>query len=85
MLTETERETALEIVMGAKSPEAFPIINDQLCRQFPNITTEDLVSLWREAGERQVGPQLVGRPDRKSRTATLPPPKAKPPRPIAAR
>jgi len=54
MLNETELATALEIVMGGKDPEEFACINDRLCRQFPNITTEDLVSLWREAGERQM-------------------------------
>ena len=54
MLTDHENTFALEIVMSAKSPEDFPIIDDRLCHQFPNITTEDLVSLWREAGERQM-------------------------------
>ena len=54
MLNETELAAALEIVMGGKDPEEFACINDRLCRQFPTITTENLVSLWREAGERQI-------------------------------
>ncbi len=54
MLTNTERATALNIVLSSHDPEEFAAINDRLCRQLPNITTEDLVSLWREAGERQL-------------------------------
>ena len=54
MLTNTERATALKIVISSHDPDEFAAINDRLCRQFPNITTEDLVSLWREAGERQM-------------------------------
>ena len=54
MLNETDREAALKIVLSSHDPEEFPATNDRLCRQFPNITTDDLVSLWREAGERQM-------------------------------
>ncbi len=54
MLTHREKAAALEIVLGAKDPEDFPIVNDRLCRQFPNIVTDDLIALWREAGERQL-------------------------------
>ncbi len=54
MLTNTERATSLNIVLSSHDPEEFAAINDRLCRQLPNITTEDLVSLWREAGERQL-------------------------------
>ena len=54
MLTSTERATALKTVLSSHDPEEFAAINDQLCHQFPNITTDDLVVLWREAGERQL-------------------------------
>ncbi len=54
MLNETEKAVALEIVLAAKGPEDFPIINDRLCREFPKIETDDLISLWREAGECQM-------------------------------
>ena len=54
MLNETEKAAALEIVLAAKDPEDFPVTNDRLCREFPNIQTDDLVALWREAGERQM-------------------------------
>ncbi len=54
MLTDHEKAAALEIVLVAKDPEDFPIINARLCREFPNIQTDDLVALWREAGERQL-------------------------------
>ena len=54
MLNETDREAALQIVMGAKDPDDFPAVNDRLCREFPSITTEDLIALWREAAERQL-------------------------------
>ncbi len=54
MLNVTEKAAALEIVLSAKSPEDCPIIDDRLCREFPNIVTDDLISLWREAGERQI-------------------------------
>ena len=54
MLTNTERATALNIVISSHDPEEFAATNDRLCRQFPNIQTEDLVSLWREAGERKM-------------------------------
>ena len=54
MPNETDREAALKIVMAAKNPEEFPIANDRLCREFPNIETGELVALWREAGERRL-------------------------------
>ena len=54
MLTNHEKANALEIVLAAKDPEDFPAINDQLCRQFPDIQTDDLIALWREAGERRL-------------------------------
>ena len=54
MLNETEKAAALEIVLSAKDPEDFPVINDRLYREFPNVQTDDLISLWREAGERQM-------------------------------
>ena len=54
MLTNQEKAAALEIVLAAKDPEDFPVINDRLCREFPNIATDDLIALWREAGERQL-------------------------------
>ena len=54
MLTNTERATSLKIVISSHDPEEFGAVNDRLCRQFPTITTEDLVSLWREAGERKM-------------------------------
>lgn len=54
MLTETEKATALKIVLSSHDPEAFGAVNDRLCREFPNIQTDDLISLWREAGERQM-------------------------------
>ena len=54
MLTDHEKAAALEIVLGAKDPADFPVINDRLCREFPDIQTDDLIALWREAGERQL-------------------------------
>ena len=54
MLTYHERATALEIVLASHDPEEFGATNDRLCGQFPAITTKDLVSLWREAGDRQL-------------------------------
>ena len=54
MLTNTERATALKIVLASHDPEEFGAINDRLCREFPNIVTDDLIALWREAGERQL-------------------------------
>ena len=54
MLTEIEKATALKIVLASDDPEAFGAVNDRLCREFPNIQTDDLISLWREAGERQM-------------------------------
>jgi hypothetical protein len=54
MLNETEKAVALETVLAAKDEKDFPIINDRLCREFPNIQTDDLIALWREAGDRQM-------------------------------
>ena len=54
MLNETEKTTALEIALKATDPEQFGAINDRLCGQFPDITTDDLIVLWREAGARQL-------------------------------
>ena len=54
MLTDHNKAAALEIVLAAKDPEDFPIINDRLCREFPEIQTDDLIALWREAGEKQL-------------------------------
>ncbi len=33
---------------------SFGVVNDRLCREFPNIQTDDLIALYREAGERQM-------------------------------
>ena len=54
MLTDMQRALAIEIVLDTHDPEAFGAVNDRLCDQFPNITTDDLIALWREAGERQM-------------------------------
>ncbi len=54
MLTEIEKATALKIVLACDNPEEFGAVNDRLCREFPNITTDDLIALYREAGERQM-------------------------------
>jgi len=54
MLADTEKLTAMKIVLEAHDPEAFGAVNDRLCRDFPNITTDDLIALWREAGERNM-------------------------------
>ncbi len=54
MLTEAEKATALKIVLASDDPEEFGAVNDRLCREFPNIVTDDLVSLWREAAERKL-------------------------------
>ncbi len=54
MLNETEREAALEIVLSATDSEKFSSITDRLCQEFPDIEPDDLISLWREAGERQL-------------------------------
>lgn len=54
MLTNTERATALKIVLASAGSKEFGAVNDRLCRQCPNITTQDLIALWREAGERQL-------------------------------
>ncbi len=54
MLNETEKAVALETVLGAKDEKDFPTINDRLCREFPNIQTDDLIALWRDAGDRRM-------------------------------
>ncbi len=54
MLNETDREAALKIVLACHDPEEFGAVNDRLCREFPSITTEDLIALWRKAAERQL-------------------------------
>jgi len=54
MLTEIEKATALKIVLASDDPEEFGVVNDRLCQEFPNIQTDDLIALWREAGERQI-------------------------------
>ncbi len=54
MLSNTEKAAALKIVLSSHDPEEFGAVNDRLCREFPNITTDDLIALWREAGERQM-------------------------------
>ena len=54
MLNETEETAALEIVLKATDPEQFGVVNDRLCREFPNITTDDLIAIYREAGERKM-------------------------------
>ena len=54
MLNETEKTTALDIVLKATDPQEFGAIDHRLCQEFPNITTDDLIALWREAGERQM-------------------------------
>ena len=54
MLTKTERATALKIVLANHDPEEFGAVDDRLCREFPNIQTDDLIALWREAGARQL-------------------------------
>ena len=54
MLSNTAKATALKIVLASDDPEEFGAVNDRLCREFPNIQTDDLISLWREAGERQM-------------------------------
>ena len=53
MLTETERESALNIIMRPDDPNDFEAINTKLCERFPKIEVPDLISLWREAAERQ--------------------------------
>ncbi len=53
MLTDKERATALKIMLSSHDPEEFAA-DDRLCREFPTITTDDLVMLWREAVERQL-------------------------------
>ncbi len=40
--------------LACHDPEKFGAVNDRLCREFPNIVIDDLIALWREAGERQL-------------------------------
>ncbi len=54
MLNETENAVALKIVLSCHDPEEFGAVDDRLCREFPNIQTDDLIALWREAGARQL-------------------------------
>ena len=54
VLTDIEKTTALKIVLSSHDPEEFGTVNDRLCREFPNIVTDDLIALYREAGERQM-------------------------------
>ena len=54
MLTDMQRALAIEIVLDADDPDQFAAVNDLLCRKYPNITTDDLIALYREAGERQI-------------------------------
>ena len=54
MLNETEKAAALKIVISSHDPEQFGAVNDRLCSDFPSITTDDLIALWREAGERKM-------------------------------
>ena len=54
MLTSTERAAALETVLACDDPEEFGAVNDRLCREYPTIEMGNLISLWREAGERRV-------------------------------
>ena len=53
-MTNTEKTAALKIVLSSHDPEEFGAVNDRLCGKYPNITTDDLIALWREAGERQL-------------------------------
>ena len=52
MLSEIDREAAVKIILS--NPGEPGDVDDRLCRQFPNIVTDDLIALWREAGERQL-------------------------------
>ena len=54
MLTDIERTEAINIALAAGADDDLNTINAQLCRAFPRITTEELVAIWREAGERQL-------------------------------
>ena len=54
MLTDTERAAALKIVIAISDPNDYAATDDRLCAQYPAIETEDLVSLWREAGNRAI-------------------------------
>ena len=52
MLTDTERAAALKIILLTSDPEEYAAVDDRLCAKYPAIETEDLASLWQEAGER---------------------------------
>ena len=54
MLTDDEKAAALEIVLAAEYPEDFETIQARLYRDFPTMQVEDMIALWREAGERQL-------------------------------
>ncbi len=54
MLTDMQRALAIKITLDTHDPEEFGTVDDRLCREYPNITTDDLLALWREAGERQM-------------------------------
>ncbi len=54
MLTDMQRALAIKIMLDTHDPEKFGAVDDRLCRKYPNITTEDLIALWREAGARQM-------------------------------
>ena len=54
MLTDMQRALAIKITLDTHDPEEFGTVDDRLCREYPNITTDDLIALWREAGARQL-------------------------------
>ena len=54
MLNETDRETALALMMTAGDETMMKAVDGEIRRTFPNIETGELVALWREAGERQI-------------------------------
>ena len=53
MLTDTERDAALKIVLSISDPNDYAATDDRLCAQYPAIETEDFVSLWQEASDRK--------------------------------
>ena len=59
MLTDHEKAAALEIVLVAKDPEDFPIINARLCREFPDIQHYDLTELWLETATRRALAEMM--------------------------
>ncbi len=54
MLTSDERTKAINIALAANADDDFNAVDDQICRAFPSITTEELVAIWREAGQRRL-------------------------------